>query len=32
MGQVHMKAIGTLRLADVRKEITDILEVSEQTR
>jgi hypothetical protein len=32
MGQVHMKAIGTLRLADVRKEITDILEVSERTR
>jgi glutamyl-tRNA(Gln) amidotransferase subunit E len=32
MGQVHMKAIGTLRLADVRKEVTDILEVSEQTR
>ena len=32
MGQVHMKAIGTLRLADVRKEITDILEVSEHTR
>ncbi len=32
MGQVHMKAIGTLRLAEVRKEITDILEVSEQIR
>lgn len=32
MGKVHMKAIGTLRLADVRKEITDILEVSELTR
>ena len=32
MGQVHMKAIGTLRLAEVRKEITDILEVSERTR
>jgi glutamyl-tRNA(Gln) amidotransferase subunit E len=32
MGQVHMNAIGTLRLADVRKEITDILEVSELTR
>jgi glutamyl-tRNA(Gln) amidotransferase subunit E len=32
MGQVHMNAIGTLRLAVVRKEITDILEVSEQTR
>ena len=31
MGQVYMKAIGTLRLADVRKEITDILEVSELT-
>jgi glutamyl-tRNA(Gln) amidotransferase subunit E len=32
MGQVHMKAIGTLRLADVRKEVTDILEATEQTR
>ncbi len=32
MGQVHMKAIGDLRLAEVRKEITDILEFSEQTR
>ncbi len=31
MGQVHINAIGTLRLADVRKEITDILEASEQT-
>jgi glutamyl-tRNA(Gln) amidotransferase subunit E len=26
MGQIHMRAIGTLRMADVRKEITDILE------
>jgi len=32
MSQIHMKAIGTLRLADVRKEIIDILEVSERTR
>jgi len=32
MGQVHTKAIATLRLADVRKEITEILEASDQTR
>ncbi len=32
MGQVHMNAIGTLRLADVRREITDIVEDSERTR
>lgn len=27
MGQLHMKAIGKLRLSDVRKEVSDILEV-----
>ena len=32
MGQIHRKAIGTLRLSDVRKEITDILELSDRTR
>jgi glutamyl-tRNA(Gln) amidotransferase subunit E len=32
MGQVHLNAIGTLRLADVRREITDIVEDSERTR
>ncbi len=32
MGQIHTKAIATLRLADVRKEITEILEASDQTR
>ncbi len=26
MGQIHMKAIGTMRLAGVRKEVSDILE------
>ncbi|MGB8359061.1 MAG: Glu-tRNA(Gln) amidotransferase subunit GatE, partial [Bacteroidales bacterium] len=32
MGQIHTKAIGTLRLSEVRKEITDILELSDKTR
>ena len=32
MGQIHTKAIATLRLADVRKEITEILEASDQTK
>jgi hypothetical protein len=27
MGQIQMKAIGKLRLAEVRKEVSDILEV-----
>lgn len=29
MGQIHMRAIGTMRLADVRKEISERTEVSE---
>jgi glutamyl-tRNA(Gln) amidotransferase subunit E len=29
MGQIHMKAIGTMRLAEVRQEISEIIEVSE---
>jgi glutamyl-tRNA(Gln) amidotransferase subunit E len=29
MGQVHMKAIGTMRLSEVRKEISGIIEVAE---
>lgn len=32
MGQIQRKAIGTMRLSDVRKEITDILELSDRTR
>ncbi|MCA1742314.1 MAG: hypothetical protein LC630_07615, partial [Bacteroidales bacterium] len=28
MGQLHMKAIGKLRLSDVRKEVSEILEVN----
>lgn len=28
MGQLHMKAIGKLRLADVKKEVSEILEVN----
>lgn len=30
MGQISMKAIGTMRLSEVRKEISEIIEVSEQ--
>jgi glutamyl-tRNA(Gln) amidotransferase subunit E len=32
MGQIHTKAIGRLRLSEVRKEITDVLELSDKTR
>ncbi len=32
MGQLHMKAIGKIRLAKVKNEVSDILEISGETR